>query len=94
MGVGRERPALASLLSDAGRGEFDIVVVHSLDRWSRDFSMLFQTLQLLGNHGVGFVTLQEDFDLAIPYCHFSPAISEFMERQTMPVPRRTQPDEK
>jgi len=31
-----KRPAFRQLLDDASKGQFDVIVVHTLDRWSRN----------------------------------------------------------
>jgi site-specific DNA recombinase len=43
-----KRPALASLLSDARLGRFDVVIVHTIDRCARNVSVQREALQALG----------------------------------------------
>ena len=56
------RPQLLALLDDAARGHFDVVVVHTLDRWSRNVGVQRQALQRLGNAHVGFASVTESID--------------------------------
>ena len=60
------RPKLVGLLGDARTDQFDIVVVHMLDRWSRNVGVQRQALQMLGDAGVGFASVMEDFDFTTP----------------------------
>ena len=61
-----KRPGLAALLSDARLGRFDVVVVHTIDRWARNISVQREALQALGQAGVGFVSVTENFDFSTP----------------------------
>jgi len=60
------RPKLVALLGDATADQFDIVVVHMIDRWSRNVGVQRQALQMLGDAGVGFASVMEDFDFTTP----------------------------
>jgi site-specific DNA recombinase len=61
-----KRPRIMALLNDARAREFDIVVVHTIDRWSRNVGVQRQALQMLGDAGVGFASVMEDFDFTTP----------------------------
>ena len=61
-----KRPALAALLEDASRREFDLVVVHTLDRWARKLVVQLETLVQLGRLGVGFASVTENLDYTTP----------------------------
>lgn len=61
-----KRPGLAALLDAARAGAFDVVVVHTIDRWARNVSVQRQALQALGQSGVGFVSVVENFDFSTP----------------------------
>ncbi|HEU0022767.1 MAG TPA: recombinase family protein, partial [Dehalococcoidia bacterium] len=37
-----KRPVFRQLLEDASNGEFDVVVVHTLDRWARNLKVLLE----------------------------------------------------
>ena len=61
-----KRPQMIRLLEDAKCHTFDIAVVHTLDRWARNGGVQRQTLQQLGECGVGFASVMEDFDFTTP----------------------------
>lgn len=61
-----KRPAFARLLADAERGAFDLVLVHTLDRWARRSSVQAATLERLGRAGVGFASCTESVDYTTP----------------------------
>lgn len=56
------RPQLLALLQDAESKDFDLVVVHMLDRWARNVGVQRQALQRLGEAGVGFASVVEGVD--------------------------------
>ena len=60
------RPQLSALLGAARRGDVDVVVVHTLDRWSRNVGVQRQALQVLGECNVGFASVAEDIDFTTP----------------------------
>ena len=59
-----ERPQFSRLLEDAQQGRFDVVVVHSLDRWAPDMCVHTKALGILGDAKVGFASVTEDIDLS------------------------------
>jgi len=61
-----KRPELSRLLQDAKKAAFDIVVVHTLDRWARNVGVQRQTLQRLGEANVGFASVMEGMDYTTP----------------------------
>jgi len=61
-----KRPELLRLLQDAERGEFDVVVVHTLDRLARKLSIQMQALSRLAKAGVGFASVNDPFDATTP----------------------------
>ena len=61
-----KRPRLAALLDDARCGLFNVVVVHTIDRWARNVGVQRRTLQQLGNAQVGFASVTENFDFTTP----------------------------
>lgn len=61
-----KRPQLAALLADAESGAFDLVIVHTLDRWARNIRLQSAALQRLGAGGVGFASVTENFDFTTP----------------------------
>ncbi|MBI2859184.1 MAG: recombinase family protein [Chloroflexi bacterium] len=60
------RPVFRKLLDDAARGEFDLVVVHTLDRWSRNLKVTLETLTTLGKNNVGLISISENIDYSRP----------------------------
>ena len=63
----KKRPAFRQLLEDAGKGEFDAVVVHTLDRWARNLRVMLEGFGILGRHGVGLVSITENIDYSTPH---------------------------
>jgi len=61
-----KRPELTRLLEDARHRQFDVVVVHTLDRWARNTGVQRQALQILGECDVGFASVTEDLDFTTP----------------------------
>ena len=60
------RPELQRLLNDAKQRPFDIVVVHTLDRWARNMRVQTEALQILGDARVGFASVTENIDYTTP----------------------------
>ena len=60
------RPAFQQLLADAEAGHFDVIVVHKLDRFSRNLRVTLETLERLQTWGVGFVSISEQMDFTTP----------------------------
>ena len=54
------------LLDDAARGEFDVVVVHTLDRWSRNLRITLESLKTLSENDVSLVSISENIDYSKP----------------------------
>ena len=63
--IGR-RPVFRQLLDEAGRGLFDVVVVHTLDRWSRNLRVTLESLGILSRHNVSLVSITESIDYSSP----------------------------
>ena len=62
----RKRPVFRQLLEDSGKGEFDVVVVHTLDRWARNQRVLLESMATLGNNNVALVSITENVDYSTP----------------------------
>jgi site-specific DNA recombinase len=60
------RPVFRQLLDDATKHEFDVVVVHTLDRWSRNLKVTLESLSILGKHNIGLVSISENIDYSRP----------------------------
>ena len=62
----KKRPVFRQLHEDARKGEFDIVVVHTLDRWSRNLRVTLESLAKLAMHEVALVSISENIDYSTP----------------------------
>jgi site-specific DNA recombinase len=60
------RPIFRQLLEDSAKGQFDVVVVHMLDRWSRKLRVTLESLSILGRNKVGLVSITESLDYSRP----------------------------
>jgi DNA invertase Pin-like site-specific DNA recombinase len=58
-GAKASRPALDRMMAAARLGRVDLVAVWKLDRLGRSLANLLGTLDELGHHGVGFVSLRD-----------------------------------
>ncbi len=62
-----KRPAFQRMMEDAEDGRLDVVVVHKIDRFSRNIRVTFECLELLARRNVGFVAVaQPDLDYTRP----------------------------
>ena len=57
-----KRPRFRDLLTDMQHQLFDVIVVHSLDRWSRNLALTLQTFKEMNDHRVGFASVSESID--------------------------------
>jgi DNA invertase Pin-like site-specific DNA recombinase len=62
-----QRPALNQLLADAAAGQFQVVVVHAIDRLYRNLEALLRTLTRFQQQRVSFVSLSEEMDFTTPW---------------------------
>ena len=62
----RKRPVFKQLLEDAVAGKFDVVIVHTLDRWSRNSKVLLDSVAILDGNNVGLVSITENLDWSTP----------------------------
>ena len=80
-GAKESRPALDSMLRDARRRRFDVVVCWRLDRLGRNLKHLITLLEDLQALGIAFVSLNEGIDATTPagrlQMHILGAIAEF-----------------
>ncbi len=80
-GAKDRRPDLDRLKANCRKGRFDVVVVWKFDRMARSTSHLLETLALLQQHGVDFVSVTEAIDTTTPagrmVLTFLGAIAEF-----------------
>jgi DNA invertase Pin-like site-specific DNA recombinase len=61
-----QRPEFRRMLDDAENQRIDVLVVHKLDRFSRNLSVTVQTLAKLDSWGADFVSLSEQIDPKTP----------------------------
>ena len=61
------RPQFAQLLTDTSNGFFDVVIVHTIDRWARESSVQGESLRRLGKANIGFVSVTENMDYTTPH---------------------------
>lgn len=62
-----ERPALKSMFARTKRGEFDVIVVTSFDRFHRNLLHLLLALDQLRQWNVSFVSVTENIDFTTPW---------------------------
>ena len=60
------RPQFRQLMADLKQDRFDVVVVHSLDRWSRNLAITLQTFKEMSDHRVAFASVSESIDYSTP----------------------------
>lgn len=58
-GAKNSRPALNSLLEDAHKRKFDVVIVHKLDRFGRSLKDLLTNIDKLNSCGIDFVSYSQ-----------------------------------
>lgn len=56
------RLVFQQLLEDAKNRKFDVVVVHTLDRWSRNLRVTLETLKELNANDIGLISITENID--------------------------------
>jgi DNA invertase Pin-like site-specific DNA recombinase len=61
-----KRPAFRQLLEDVEARRIQMVMVHSLDRWSRNVMVTLQTFRILAEKHCAFVSLTEHIDYSTP----------------------------
>ena len=60
------RPEFKRLLDDAGKNSFDVVVVHTLERWSRNMKVTMESMAILGRNNVSLISITENIDYSSP----------------------------
>src|SRR5438067_6250265 len=61
-----KRPAFKRLLDDVQAGKLQVVIVHTLDRWSRNVMVTLQSFRILSQHHTAFISLSEHIDYSTP----------------------------
>ncbi len=60
------RPTFRAMLEDAAQHKFDVVVTHTLDRFSRNLRVLLDSFHTLSQHNVTYVSIQQQIDYSTP----------------------------
>ena len=63
----RKRPIFLDAIKDALDHQYDILVVHKIDRFSRKERVTKEYFEILGHAGVGFVSILEQMDFSTPW---------------------------
>jgi DNA invertase Pin-like site-specific DNA recombinase len=66
-----KRPIFKQCIEDALAKQFDILVVHKLDRFSRNLVVTLQHFDKLSKAGIAFVSINEMMDFSTPYGRLS-----------------------
>jgi DNA invertase Pin-like site-specific DNA recombinase len=61
------RPAFKQMAADALAGKFDVLVVHKLDRFSRNLRITLEYFDKLSKAGVAFLSINEQMDFSTPW---------------------------
>src|SRR5438876_1247670 len=61
-----KRPAFKQLLDDVQAGKVQVIIVHTLDRWSRNVMVTLQSFRILSQHHTAFISLSEHIDYSTP----------------------------
>jgi site-specific DNA recombinase len=61
-----KRPVFKEMINDALAGKFDVLVVHKLDRFSRNLRITLEYFDKLLKAGVTFVSISEQMDFTTP----------------------------
>jgi len=61
-----KRPKFKQLLEDVEAGRVQMIIVHTLDRWSRNVMVTLQSFRILADHHTAFVSLSEHIDYSTP----------------------------
>jgi DNA invertase Pin-like site-specific DNA recombinase len=59
-----QRPAFQKLMKDVENGNFDVVMVHKLDRFSRSISDTLASFKFMDENKVAFTSATENFDFS------------------------------
>lgn len=61
-----KRPAFQALLKDVMNGRINVVIVHTLDRWSRNVSVTLESFRVLSENQTAFISVSEHIDYSTP----------------------------
>ena len=62
----RKRPIFKQAMDDALSGQYDVLVVHKIDRFARKLRITLENFDKLGKAGVGFVSIMNQMDYSTP----------------------------
>jgi site-specific DNA recombinase len=62
-----KRPAFKEMVADALAGQFDVLVVHKLDRFARNLRITLEYFDKLSKAEVSFVSISENMDFSTPW---------------------------
>ena len=62
----RKRPVFKQAIDVALGGNYDVLVVHKIDRFSCKLRITLEYFEMLGKAGVGFVSIQNEMDYSTP----------------------------
>ncbi len=61
-----KRPQFRKLLEGCKKNEYDVILVHSLDRWSRNLRVTLESFKILSENRIAFVSITENIDYSSP----------------------------
>lgn len=61
-----KRPVFKEMIADASAGKFDVLIVHKLDRFSRNLRITLEYFDKLLKMGVTFISINEQMDFTTP----------------------------
>ncbi len=62
----RKRPVFKQAIDDALAGQYDVLVVHKIDRFARKLRITLEYFDKLGRAGIGFVSIENQIDYSTP----------------------------
>ena len=61
-----KRPRFKDMLSAANRREFDVLIVHKLDRFARNLAVTLRSFDELSKNNITFISITEQIDYTTP----------------------------
>ena len=87
-----KRPAFREMLDDAKARRFDIVVAHTLNRFSRNLLVTLESFRTLSQNDVSFVCVKHDIDYSTPegrlFMVMLGAFAQYFQMPSRVIPRR------